>query len=215
MKIYGYENDLLRMVDEQIINRGIIDERLIRAMQIVPRHLFVPESHQHLAYSDGPLPIGFGQTISQPYIVALMISELRLTGNEHVLEIGTGCGYQTAILSHLVEDVITIEIVPELAQRAVNSLDQLGLNNVSVLSRDGSTGWEFAAPYDAILISAAAPEVPIPLLHQLADGGRMILPVGIQGYQYLELWTYANSEYQKATGIPVAFVPLRGKYGWK
>lgn len=215
MKIDDYENYLLRMVKEQIVNRGIVDERLIRAMQIVPRHLFVPESHQHLAYSDGPLPIGFGQTISQPYIVALMISELRLMGNEHVLEIGTGCGYQTAVLSQLVEDVITMEIVPALAQRAAKSLDQLGLNNVSVLSRDGSAGWEIAAPYDAILISAAAPEVPIPLLHQLAEGGRLILPVGIKGYQYLELWTYSNSEYQKTTGIPVAFVPLRGKYGWK
>jgi protein-L-isoaspartate(D-aspartate) O-methyltransferase len=210
-----YKNEIFRMVEEQIINRGINDIELIHAFRIVPRHLFVPDNYQHLAYSDGPLPIGFGQTISQPYIVALMISQLDLTGNEQVLEIGTGCGYQSAILSHMVANVITMEIVPELAGRATKTMDQLGIKNVSVKTGDGSAGWKCATPYDAILISAAAPQVPTPLLEQLADGGRLILPVGKQGYQRLELWTYTNSEYKKATGIPVAFVPLLGMHGWK
>jgi len=210
-----FKNDHKRMVNEQIINRGISEKRLISALSDVPRHHFVPEGYKQLAYSDGPLPIGYGQTISQPYIVALMISELHLLGNEHVLEIGTGCGYQTAVLSQLVADVTSIEIIPELAKSAAQTINNLGIKNVNVIISDGSLGWIKKAPYDAILVSAAAPEVPRPLLEQLIDGGRLILPVGSRVYQQLEIWSRSSSGYKKATGIPVAFVPLLGKYGWK
>ena len=203
------------MVDEQIIKRGISEPRLINALMSVPRHHFVPEDYKQLAYSDRPLPIGFGQTISQPYIVALMISELHLKGNENVLEIGTGCGYQTAVLSHMAGDVISIEIIPELARTAIQTIKTLGINNVNVIISDGSMGFIEKAPYDAILVSAAAPEVPSPLLEQLVDGGKLILPVGSRVFQRLEIWSCNNLDYHKATGIPVAFVPLLGKYGWK
>jgi len=215
MENHEFNNDHKRMVDEQIIDRGISDERLIHALINTPRHHFVPEAYKQLAYSDSPLPIGFGQTISQPYIVALMISELHLLGNEHVLEIGTGCGYQTAVLSQMVADVTSIEIIPELARGATQTINKLGIYNVSVIISDGSVGWQNKAPYDAILVSAAAPEVPHPLLEQLAVGGRLILPVGSRVFQQLEIWSRSTSGYQKASGIPVAFVPLLGKYGWK
>ena len=205
----------LRMVDEQIIKRGISEKRLIDALMSVPRHHFVPDGSKHLAYTDGPLPIGFGQTISQPYIVALMISQLQLLGAEHVLEIGSGCGYQAAVLSHMVADVTSLEIIPELAMRATQTINSLGINNVNVIVSDGSVGWVKKAPYDAILVSAAAPQVPAPLLDQLAVGGGLILPVGSRGYQQLEIWRRSNTGFKKATGIAVAFVPLLGKHGWK
>jgi protein-L-isoaspartate(D-aspartate) O-methyltransferase len=208
-------NALKNMVDEQIVDRGISEKRLINALLSVLRHQFIPDAHKQLAYSDQPLPIGFGQTISQPYIVALMISELKLMGNEHILEIGTGCGYQTAVLAQMVADVISIEIIPELARSATQTISQQGIKNVRVIISDGSVGWSKSAPYDAILVSAAAPEVPRPLLEQLAEGGRLILPVGSRVFQQLEIWSCRNSTYHKATGIPVAFVPLLGKYGWK
>lgn len=203
------------MVDEQIIERGISEKRLIDAFINVPRHHFVSEEYQQFAYSDRPLPIGFGQTISQPYIVALMISELHLVGNEHVLEIGTGCGYQTALLSHMVAYVTSLEIIPKLAMNAIQSIEKLGINNVNVIVGDGSMGWIQNAPYDAILVSASAPKVPRPLLEQLNDKGRMILPVGSKDYQELEIWSRLKSGFKKTTGIPVVFVPLHGKFGWK
>ncbi|OGN72965.1 MAG: protein-L-isoaspartate O-methyltransferase [Chloroflexi bacterium GWB2_49_20] len=215
MKKDNFENDLKDMLDNQIVKRGISDERLIHAIQAVPRHLFVPDDYKPQAYNDGPLPIGFGQTISQPYIVALMVSELHLKGLEHVLEIGTGCGYQAAILSHLAADVITLEIIPDLAERATQTLNHLGIKNVSVVTGDGSMGWVNGAPYNAILISAATPGVPPPLLEQLAEGGRLILPVGSHGFQRLEIWSYCDSIFRVETSIPVSFVPLRGKHGWK
>jgi len=215
MEYNDFNKDHLRMVDEQIIRRGISEKRLIDALIKVPRHHFVPDSYKHLAYSDGPLPIGFGQTISQPYIVALMISELHLLGNEHLLEIGTGCGYQAAVLAHMVADVTSIEIIPELAGNATQTINNLGIKNVNVIIGDGCLGWVQKSPYDAILVSAGAPEVPAPLLEQLSEGGRLILPVGGREIQQLEIWRCYKSDFKKATGIPVAFVPLIGKYGWK
>ena len=203
-----------RMVTEQIIKRGITEEKLIQAVYKVPRHSFVPEEYKSFSYSDSPLPIGFGQTISQPYIVALMITELQLTGDEHILEIGTGCGYQTAILSHLVSEVISLEIIPELAERAKLSIASLQIKNVKILISDGSMGWIDNSPYDAIIVSAAAREVPEPLLEQLADGGRLVMPVGSRSFQRLEVWKRYQSSFKKETGIPVSFVPLVGKFGF-
>ena len=207
--------ELQQMIDDQIISRGISDDRVLHAFRSVPRHLFVAEEYQHLAYSDCPLPIGFGQTISQPYIIAFMISELHLNGGEIVLEVGTGCGYQVAILAHMASTIVSMEIIPELADRAEKTISSLKLENVQILRGDGSLGWPKGAPYDAILISAAAPMVPELLLNQLADGGRLILPVGSRGFQQLEIWTRNGSIFSKEVSLPVAFVPLRGEYGWR
>lgn len=203
-----------RMVQEQIAARGVRDPRVLEAMRRVPRHFFVPEAYRHLAYSDGPLPIGHGQTISQPYIVARMTELLALQGDEKVLEIGTGSGYQAAILAHLAREVHTIERVPELAQQAAERLRALGLTQVTVHQGDGSGGLPEEAPFDAILVTAAAPEVPRPLLAQLRDGGRLVLPVGTRGVQYLERWTRQGKQYRRERLEPVAFVPLVGEYGW-
>jgi protein-L-isoaspartate(D-aspartate) O-methyltransferase len=213
MKI-DFDHNLKEMIEDQIIRRGITDERVIHAMQIVPRHQFIPDDYIPYAYSDGPVPIGFGQTISQPYIVALMTSELHLKGEEKVLEVGTGCGYQTAILAHLARKIVSIEIIPDLADGAVKLIEQLHLKNITVIKGDGSSGFPEEAPYDAILISAAAPKVPDPILGQLAEGGRLILPVGIKGFQHLEIWCRVKDGYSMEKSLPVAFVPLRGKYGW-
>lgn len=203
------------MVERQLRGRGISDRRVLEAFETVPRHFFVPEEYRHLAYEDGPLPIGFSQTISQPFIVAYMTQLLDLTGNERVLEVGTGSGYQAAILSALTAEVHTIELIPALAERARKTLEQLGVTNVSIHIGDGSLGWEEAAPYDAILVTAAGPRVPPPLLKQLADGGRMVLPVGERGAQVLELWRREGEKFTHETLLPVAFVPLRGREGLK
>ncbi len=202
------------MVEEQIRARGVHDPRVLDALRRVPRHLFVPEAHRHLAYSDGPLPIGHGQTISQPYIVARMTELLALTGEEKVLEVGTGSGYQAALLGHLAREVHTIERVEELARAAARRLRQLGLDNITVHIGDGSRGLPEHAPFDAILVTAAAPEVPRPLLEQLAPGGRMVLPVGSRGVQYLERWTRHGNAYRHERLEPVAFVPLLGEHGF-
>ncbi len=201
------------MVERQLRGRGISDQRVLEAFESIPRHLFVPEEYRHLAYEDGPLPIGFNQTISQPFIVAYMTQLLDLTGDERVLEVGTGSGYQAAILSALTAEVHTIELIPALAERARKTLKQLGVTNVSIHIGDGSLGWEQAAPYDAILVTAAGPHVPKPLLDQLAEGGRMALPVGERGAQVLELWRREGENFSHETLLPVAFVPLRGKEG--
>jgi protein-L-isoaspartate(D-aspartate) O-methyltransferase len=184
-------------------------------MRQVPRHLFVPPDVRHLAYHDGPLPIGDGQTISQPYIVALMTSLLALKGDENVLEIGTGSGYQAAILSRLAKTVHTVERHINLAVRASQTLQELGYTNVFVHHGDGTLGWPEAAPYDAILVTAAAPTAPPPLLEQLADGGYLVLPVGNRFSQDLQRWQRTGQHYQTESFLPVAFVPLLGKYGWK
>lgn len=169
-----------QMVITQIARRGIEDERLLEAFRRVPRHLFVPPEYREWAYSDGPLPIGRGQTISQPYIVALMISLLHLRGDERVLEIGTGSGYQAALLACLAQEVHTIEYIPELAQEATARLKALGFENVHCHVGDGSLGWPEAAPYHGILVSAAAPQVPAPLLEQLAEDARLVIPVAVR-----------------------------------
>ncbi len=204
-----------RMVAEQIAARGVRDARVLWAMEEVPRHRFLPPEEQSWAYSDGPLPIGHGQTISQPYIVALMTELLALQGDERVLEIGTGSGYQAAILGKLAAEVHTVEIIPELAEGAQCILTELGLANVHVHIGDGSLGWPVAAPYDGILVAAAAPDVPRPLLEQLADGGRLVIPIGGRGFQELQLWKRRGERFRQERSISVAFVPLRGEYGWK
>ena len=204
-----------RMANEQIARRGIRDARLLAVMESVPRHLFVSADDLTWAYSDGPLPIGHGQTISQPYIVALMTELLSLNGDERVLEVGTGSGYQAAVLGKMAAEVHTVEVIPELAARAEMILNELGLKNVQVHTGDGSLGWPEAAPYDGILVAAAAPSVPKPLLDQLADGGGMVVPVGSRGFQELEVWRRKGKKFEHARNIPVAFVPLRGEHGWK
>jgi protein-L-isoaspartate(D-aspartate) O-methyltransferase len=206
-----------RMVAEQIEGRGLRGEssqRLLAAMRSVPRHCFVPENQRRAAYQDGPLPIGQGQTISQPYIVALMTHLLDLNGGERVLEIGTGSGYQAAILSVLAAEVHTLERHARLALRAAETLAQLGYANVAVHTADGSLGWQPAAPYAAILVTAAAPEVSRVLLDQLAEGGRLILPVGNYQGQELQRWTRRGAAFAAENIIRVSFVPLRGAAGW-
>lgn len=203
-----------RMVDYQIAKRGIADERVLAAMLKTPRHLFVPEHLHHLAYQDGPLPIGSGQTISQPYIVALMTALLNLKGDERVLEVGVGSGYQTAILAELACEVIGLERIPELADTARERLESLGYSNVAVHVGDGSEGYSEAAPYDAILVAAAAPRAPEPLIMQLAEGGRLVLPIGSSFEQLLERIERRGEALHHERLIPVRFVPLVGRYGF-
>lgn len=204
-----------RMVEEQIARRGLHEPRLLAAFEATPRHLFVPPEYRYLAYSDGPLPIGYGQTISQPYIVALMTDLLELRGDERVLEIGTGSGYQAAILGHMAGEVHTVEIVPDLARQAEKMLKRLRLRSVHCHVGDGSLGWPQAAPYRGIVMTAAAPAAPPVLLEQLEDGGRMVLPVGGRGFQELELWLRQGVKFTHKVITGVAFVPLRGEHGWE
>jgi len=202
-----------RMVERQLRGRGIIDVRVLAAFGSIPRHLFVPQELREWAYEDCPHLIGFGQTISQPFIVAYMTQSLELSGTQRVLEVGTGSGYQAAILSCLVREVHTVELIPSLADRAAHTLADLGVTNVFIHIGDGSQGWIESAPYDAIIVTAAAPRVPKSLLNQLANYGRMILPVGESGFQELELWRREGESFSQETLLPVAFVPLRGKEG--
>lgn len=204
-----------RMVGQQIASRGVKDLRVLTAMESVPRHCFVPQESLHWAYSDAPLPIGYGQTISQPFIVALMTELLHLEGNERVLEVGTGSGYQAAVLGNLAAEVHTVEVIPELALNAGKTLVSLGYKNIHVHTCDGSSGWPEAAPYAGILVAAAAPSVPEPLLRQLAESGRLVIPVGSPGFQQLEVWKCEGQEFKRQVELAVAFVPLRGEYGWK
>lgn len=210
-----YQIERLQMVVDQLERRGIVDQRVLQAMRNVPRHRFVPRQYRDLSYSDGPIPIGEGQTISQPFIVALMSQMLALRGEEKVLEVGTGSGYQAAVLAHLAKQVYTIERHAQLAKRASKELQALGLNNVQVYVGDGTLGLVEHAPYDAILVTAAAPETPRPLLEQLAQGGRLVIPVGSRGAQFLERWQRKGASYEQDVSIPVAFVPLVGRHGWR
>lgn len=202
------------MVKYQLQARDIHDPSVLEAFRAIPRHCFVPVEYQNLAYADGPLPIGLGQTISQPYIVAIMTQLLELKGDEKILEVGTGSGYQAAILAHLARQVITVERHTELARHAERILRDLGITNVGVHIGDGTAGWPDEAPYQGMLVTAAAPSVPAPLLKQLADGGRLVIPVGPHGSQSLELWQRQGQNYHQESIIPVAFVPLIGKHGW-
>ncbi len=213
-------NDLFRqareaMVEDQIKARGITDARVLAAMRTLPRHAFVPDNFLDEAYQDHPLPVGEGQTISQPYIVALMTSRLELKGSEKVLEIGTGSGYQAAILARLSKEVHTVERIPELAEKAKSILKELGIDNVIVHLGDGSLGWPEAAPYDRIIVTAAAPAVPEELTSQLAPGGRLIIPVGERWNQMLEEWERTGVGLEKRDVLPVVFVPLLGQKGWQ
>ena len=202
-----------RMVREQIERRGIRSPRLLQAMRRVPRHWFIPPKLRERAYEDHPLSIGRSQTISQPYIVAAMTDLLGLTGSENVLEIGTGSGYQAAVLGEMARTVHTIERHPDLAYRARNILTQLGYNNVFVHVGDGTLGWATGAPYQAILVTAAAPDIPDPLVEQLDEGGTLIIPVGDQLGQDLERWRKVGGRLRRESLFPVAFVPLRGQLG--
>ena len=207
-----YEVARREMVLKQIASRGIKDERVLEVMARVPRHLFIPEGMRYQAYHDNPVRIGEGQTISQPYIVALMTSCLNLTGNEKVLEIGTGSGYQAAILGELVREIYTIEIKEPLYKRSTQTLLTLGYSNVYTRFADGYFGWEEHAPFDCIMITAAVNHVPPPLLDQLAEGGRMILPLGDPfSYQQLVLIKKLSDGYQVEQITGVLFVPMTGE----
>ncbi|HEY60006.1 MAG TPA: protein-L-isoaspartate(D-aspartate) O-methyltransferase [Anaerolineae bacterium] len=205
----------LRMVAEQIERRGVNDAHILEVLKKVPRHLFVPREYLDESYQDHPLPIGSGQTISQPYVVAFMTEKLNLCGEENVLEIGTGSGYQAAVLASLAKTVHTVERVKRLADNAEAVLRSLGMENVFVHHGDGSLGWSEGAPYDAVIVTAAAPNVPSPLVQQLKEGGRLVIPVGSRWRQDLELWVKNGTEIEKEAVLPVVFVPLKGKLGWR
>lgn len=198
-----------RMVQRQIASRDVSDPAVLEAMSSVPRHLLVPQDVRAFAYDDRPLPIGYGQTISQPYIVALMTQLLQPTEEMRVLEVGTGSGYQAAVLAEIVDSVFTIEIVEPLADRAARRLEHLGYDNVVVRAGDGYAGWPEKQPFDGIIVTAAPEEIPPPLLDQLADGGRLIIPVGPQMQtQYLTVVEKHQGEFREERQIPVRFVPF-------
>jgi protein-L-isoaspartate(D-aspartate) O-methyltransferase len=200
------------MVKEQIVMRGIADERVLAAMRKVPREEFVPTEVRRDSYKDGPLPIGHGQTISQPYIVALMTEKLRLRPNDRVLEVGTGSGYQAAILAELGAEVYSIEIIDPLAQTAAVTLERLGYKKVHVKTGDGYKGWPEQAPFDACIVTCAPNHVPQPLIDQLKEGGRIVIPVGEKFAQQLYLLEKEKGRIKQSSVVPVRFVPMeRGK----
>jgi protein-L-isoaspartate(D-aspartate) O-methyltransferase len=202
------------MVAEQLKARGIKDARVLEAMGEIPRERFVDAAQEPQAYEDRPLPIGHGQTISQPYIVALMSELARLGPTDRVLEVGAGCGYATAVLARLARSVYSLEIIEDLADRARRNLRALGILNAEVASGDGGTGWSEHAPFDAIVVWAGAPRVPVLLLAQLADGGRLVAPVGERETQRLTVVTRRGDEFQVDAGTAVRFVDMTGRYGW-
>ncbi len=205
-----------RMVEDQLIARGITDPRVIDAMRKVPRHKFVEQALENQAYQDAPLPIGARQTISQPYMVALMSEALQLTGSETVLEVGTGSGYQAAVLSLLADRVFSLERIPELARRARKVLDACGYTKVNIRVADGTRGWHDQAPFDAIMVTAGAPDVPQDYLDQLAIGGRLVIPVGDRISQILMRLTRTSAqEFKKEKLLGCRFVPLVGDHGWQ
>jgi protein-L-isoaspartate(D-aspartate) O-methyltransferase len=217
MMLNHYEGNRQQMVEIQIINRGIHDPRVISAMRKVPRHLFLDEALWPEAYEDHPVPIGEKQTISQPYIVALMTEALALKETETVLEIGTGSGYQTAILGQLAEQVYSIERIPSIAKRARKILDELKYPNIVVTVGDGTYGWKEYSPYDAIIVTAGAPEAPKTLLDQLKAGGRLVIPVGTESNQNLMLYTKEADQdvFRKEDFGGCRFVKLIGEHSWK
>jgi protein-L-isoaspartate(D-aspartate) O-methyltransferase len=205
-----------RMVERQIAARGVRDPRVLRAMGFVPRERFVPEQERSRAYSDSPLPIGGGQTISQPYIVAFVSEALELSHGDRVLEIGAGSGYAAAVLAAMGAEVVTVERDPVLAGRARSALEQAGYTGVRVVDGDGSLGWPPGAPYDAISVTAAAPTIPVALTDQLADGGRMVIPVGgfAEGQRLVRIRRSGGGELRREELLAVRFVPLVGEQGW-
>ena len=208
-----FDTQRLRMVEEQIVRRGVSDSAVLEAMRTVPRHLFVPEQYRLAAYADSPQPIGEGQTISQPYIVASMTEELELTSTSRVLEIGTGSGYQTAVLAEIASEVYSVEIISKLLDGASRTLKTLGYGNVATRLGDGSLGWPEAAPFDGIIVTAAAPRIPEALLDQLADGGRMVVPVGrsVWNSQSLIKLRKTAEGIDRKTLYPVRFVAMHGE----
>jgi protein-L-isoaspartate(D-aspartate) O-methyltransferase len=206
-KIKDYEEERHKMVATQIESRGIKDVMVLEAMRKVPRHIFVPENMRTFAYHDEPLPIGKGQTISQPYIVAYMTEVLELSREDKVLEVGTGSGYQAAVLAEIVKDVFTVEIIEELSKSAEEALESEGYTNIHFRIGDGASGWAENAPYDAIMVTAAPPDIPKALQDQLTVGGRLIVPVG-DAFQELVLIVKEKRKFRKKTLLPVRFVPL-------
>ena len=211
----GQMSGARRRLVEALREKGIRDLAVLRAFDLTPRHAFVPTGVRHRAYEDAPLPIGSGQTISQPSIHARYLEMLGLKGQERVLEIGTGSGYQTVLLSHLVAQVFTIERIAALYTAARDNIARAGASNVSMLLGDGTVGWRQYSPYDAILVSAGGPTIPQPLVDQLAEGGRMIVPVGGREEQVLKLVEKRGGDVRISDVAPVRFVPLFGTHGWE
>lgn len=204
-----------RMVEEQLARRGITDPRVLMAMRFIPRHLFMEENFWGRAYGDHPLPIGQGQTISQPFMVALMTQTMKVKEDDRVLEIGTGSGYQAAILAKLAKKVFTIERHGVLAKRAREAFDQLNIHTIAIRIGDGTIGWSEYAPYNGIVVTAGSPDVPQPLLDQLSeDGGRLVIPVGGRGFQQLKVITRNGDSWTTTEEVGCTFVPLVGKHGW-
>lgn len=203
-----------RMVDEQLIPRGIKDIRVLNAFRKVPRHRFLPKELIDSAYADHPLPIGEGQTISQPYIVALMTEHLKILGEERILEIGTGSGYQVAILAELAGEVYSVERIANLAQNAIKILDELKVTNVKIKVGDGTMGWEEFSPFEGIIVTAGTPDIPLPLIEQLKENGRIVIPIGGTFSQVLTLVEKIKGKIKTTDICGCVFVPLFGKYGW-
>ena len=214
METFPRADERSRMVEQQIRARGITNERVLEAMREIPRHLFIPPPYTISAYTDAPLPIGNNQTISQPYIVALMTDLLDPQAEDHVLEIGTGSGYQSAILARLVSHVTTIERIPSVANLARKNITELGLKNISIIVGDGTQGYQQNAPYDGIIITAATPEVPPPLISQLGESGILVAPVGGREIQELLTLEKSGGRIVQSSHGGVRFVPLIGEYGW-
>jgi protein-L-isoaspartate(D-aspartate) O-methyltransferase len=210
----SYQGYRTRLV-ETLQAKGIHDLGVLRAVSAVPRHRFVPESVRHRAYEDAALPIGGGQTISQPWVQARYLEVLELTGREKVLEVGTGSGYQTALLAEVADRVFSVERVSELAREALRVLQDLGIRNVSIMVGDGTLGWRPYAPFDAILVAAASPETPAPLLDQLAEGGRLVIPIGDRERQVLTVIRREGGAFHTTTLGDVRFVPLIGEHGFR
>jgi protein-L-isoaspartate(D-aspartate) O-methyltransferase len=209
------ERERIRMVETQIAARGVANPRVLDAMRAVPRHLFVPPAYREAAYADSPLPIGQGQTISQPYIVALMTELLEVAPSDRVLEVGTGSGYQAAILAKLAREVISVERIPEVSRMAEENLLRVGIRNVQLVNGDGTEGYPEKAPYDGILVTAATPSVPEPLVEQLAEAGRLVAPVGARDLQELVRLVKSGGRISRSSHGGVVFVPLLGRYGWE
>jgi len=215
IEVNEWKHERERMVKEQIVARGVEDIRVIQAMKKVPRHLFIEKTYYHQAYNDYPLPIGQNQTISQPYMVASMTELLELKDDERVLEIGTGSGYQTAILALLCSKVYSVERISELTRKARLTLKQLGFSNINLIVRDGTLGWPEFAPYNGIIVTAGAPEIPDALIEQLANNGRMVIPVGNEASQTLNFVEKHKGRIYRKEFFGCTFVPLVGKGGWK